>query len=77
MLTCPHCKRSIEPMRFLSKATRRWRRRAGIPLDHLYCCTCRTYQRPEAFSKDPRPLPYLCDTCIDALLHDTPQTPHT
>ena len=68
MLSCPHCKHPLEVVRVLSDTTRRHRQRAGVPLDWLYCFTCRQYQAPEAFSKDPRPIPFLCDLCVDALL---------
>jgi hypothetical protein len=68
MLRCPYCKHQIAIPPPRSRTARRNRRRAGVPLDWLYCYTCRAYRPPEAFSKAPLPFPHTCDTCLEALL---------
>ncbi len=60
-----------------SATKRRNRRRAGVPLDWLYCARCHRYHPPELFTLDPRSTPYVCDACVQRMIDATQRETQT
>ncbi len=77
MALCSKCRQPLDAQQVPSATQRKNRRRAGVPLDWLYCFYGRYYCPPTDFTQDPRPQPYVCDACIQRMIDATQRETQT